>query len=102
MRRTPDGKPDLSAPAPQMADGKPDLGGLWVMNPGPYFGNIATDLKPEDVQPWANALLKQPAAVFGRDDPAQFQCLPQRSQGESLFSLHGESHSNSQSHRDCH
>jgi len=27
--RTPDGKPDLTAPVPRTADGKPDLSGLW-------------------------------------------------------------------------
>lgn len=77
MPRTPDGKPNLTAPAPRTADGKPDLSGLWGMNPGPYTGNIATDLKPEDIQPWADALFKQRAAIFSRDDPAQFGCLPQ-------------------------
>jgi hypothetical protein len=29
--RTPDGKPDLKAPAPRTADGKPDLSGMWDM-----------------------------------------------------------------------
>ena len=76
MPRTADGKPNLSARAPRTADGKPDLSGLWGMNPGPY-GNIATDLKPEDLQPWADALFKQRGANFNRDDPAQAQCLPQ-------------------------
>jgi hypothetical protein len=76
MPRTKEGKPNLSAPAPRAADGKPDLSGLWGMNPGPYT-NIATDLKPEDVQPWADALFKQHAGALGRDDPAQAQCLPQ-------------------------
>jgi hypothetical protein len=28
--RTPDGKPDLAAPAPHTADGKPDLSGVWM------------------------------------------------------------------------
>ncbi len=28
--RTPDGKPDLAAPAPRTADGKPDLSGVWM------------------------------------------------------------------------
>ena len=76
MPLTPDGKPNLSAPAPRTADGKPDLSGLWGMNPGPY-GNVATDLKPEDIQPWADALFKQRRANFGRDNPTQFDCLPQ-------------------------
>jgi hypothetical protein len=75
MPRTPDGKPNLSAPTPRTADGKPDLSGLWGMNPGPYM-NIATDLKPGDIQPWADALFKQRAGTFSRDDPS-LQCLPQ-------------------------
>ena len=76
MPRTPDGKPNLSAPAPRTTDGKPDLSGLWGMNSGPYSRNIATDLKPEDVQPWADALLKQRMQTFGRDNPSLLQCLP--------------------------
>src|SRR4249919_3127480 len=28
--RTPDGKPDLAAPAPRTNDGKPDLSGVWM------------------------------------------------------------------------
>jgi hypothetical protein len=29
--RTPDGKPNLSAPVPKMPDGKPDLSGVWAV-----------------------------------------------------------------------
>jgi hypothetical protein len=73
--RTPDGKPDLSAPAPRSADGKPDLSGVWmVANPGSLF-YIAGDLKPEEVQPWAAALLKQREANY-RNDTDGINCLP--------------------------
>lgn len=76
MPRLPGGKPNLSAPAPRAADGKPDLSGLWGMNPGIYANNIAFDLKPEDIQPWAAELAKQRSATLGRDNPSSVGCLP--------------------------
>ena len=75
--RTADGKPDLSAPAPRAADGRPDLSGLWRIDAGPYGGNLLADLKPPDVQPWADALYKQRMEDLGKDDPSTFKCLPQ-------------------------
>jgi hypothetical protein len=78
--RTPDGKPNLTAPPPRTPDGKPDLTGLWDMITDSAVGNIsvrnAGDLKPADVQPWARALLQQRSEDFGKDNP-RYRCLPE-------------------------
>src|SRR2546426_10869143 len=57
--RGPDGKPNLSAPAARLPDGRADLSGIWEPNGNKYVLDIAADLKPGDVpfQPWAKALL---------------------------------------------
>src|SRR5512142_1506355 len=74
--RTPDGKPNLSAPAPKTADGRPILTGLWKPVGG-YVVNIAKDLKPGEVpfQPWAEALYKQRQETQSKDDPTGW-CVP--------------------------
>ena len=72
--RTPDGKLNLTAPAPRTAYGKPDLAGLWDMVANIGVTNLG-DLQPADVQPWAQALVKQRAENFGKDNP-HYQCLP--------------------------
>jgi hypothetical protein len=70
LPRTPDGKPDLSAPVPRTPDGKPVLAGLWRPSPG-MVGDIARNLKPEEVpfQPWAEQLYKHRRATHSKDDP---------------------------------
>src|SRR5262244_1502788 len=64
--RTADGKPNLSAPVPRTADGKPDLSGLWNKISPKYSRNIAADLKPGEVQPWAEDLVQQRREDLGK------------------------------------
>jgi len=97
--KTAAGTPNLEAPAPKLADGTPDLSGLWDSEKRPCeeakaqlgcidvqrgipvgAGNIASDLPASDdptpFQPWAKALVAQRVADFGKDSP-HARCLPQ-------------------------
>jgi hypothetical protein len=66
--RLADGKPNLEAPAPRTADGKPDFSGIWKNDGGDrLYNNIAADLTPGDVAPWADALYQQRKVEFGKD-----------------------------------
>lgn len=95
--RTPDGKPNLSAPAPRI-NGKPDLSGVWQAERTPlseftrvlgddvvnlqidlsdatkYATNIFWDMKPAEqpLRPEAAAILKQLRA----QGPPATRCLP--------------------------
>lgn len=73
--RTPDGRPNLTAPAPRTPDGKPDLSGLWTKISPKYNRNIAADLKPGDIQPWAEALVEQRRENLEKDY-MNVQCVP--------------------------
>jgi len=74
--RTPDGKPNLAAPAPRLPDGKPDLQGLWNAADGRFLTNIAKRAGFDaPFQPWAAALFKERQDTEGRDRPAG-RCLP--------------------------
>ena len=68
--RLPDGKPNLTAPAPKTADGKADLSGIWTTKVG-YTGNIARDLKPGELSftPWASELYKHRQETLSKEDP---------------------------------
>jgi hypothetical protein len=65
----PDGKPNLNAPTPRTADGKPDLSGVWMIAAAP-------DTRQLPFQPWAADLQAKRAAEGGLNDPDGL-CMPQ-------------------------
>jgi hypothetical protein len=87
--RTPDGKPNLAAPAPRSADGKPDFSGMWGwenryncgshcsdLQIGREFIDITYSLKGgPPYQPWAAELVKKRRADNAKDDP-NVRCMP--------------------------
>ena len=77
--RGPDGKVNLSAPAPRLPDGHPDLSGIWESGGAKYINNIAADLKPGEVpfQPWAKTLVDQRADGSHSGEDPFANCLPQ-------------------------
>jgi hypothetical protein len=97
--RTPDGKPDLTAPTPRTPDGKPDFSGTWdLARPAGRGGGrgkqAPTPAQPSDsppaatffnvgagfreglpLQPWAAEVLNKRRADNSKDNP-DAHCLP--------------------------
>jgi len=72
--RNADGKPNLTAPAPRAGDGHPDLSGFWRSNWTGIF-DVTSDLKPGDIAPWAQAVVKQRGEDLAKDYMPVL-CLP--------------------------
>jgi hypothetical protein len=89
--KTPDEKPNLAAPPPRNAAGKPDLSGMWmtpqgvrtcangcdeVNIPGPENSNFGVSLPGGlPYTTWAADLMKSRAPTRAKDDP-HVNCLP--------------------------
>jgi len=83
--RLPDGRPNLAAPAPRMPDGRPGLSGLWkIVRGGRYSLNVAADLKPDEIQPWARALARRQMEEQGDG----VKCLPGGPQVGGIITLY--------------
>ena len=84
--KTPNGAPNLTAPTPRAADGKPDLSGMWAaenMLPcDPAYGKCADrkiGRQTQDIgsllpgglpfQPWAAELVRKRTAAQKKEDP---------------------------------
>src|SRR5215469_4148722 len=84
--RTTDGKPNLSAPAPKMPDGTPDLSGVWE-----HLNSRTTAYYLDGIdipwQPWAEAVMKQRTEDNQKDNP-ESRCLPRGIPKADAFDLH--------------
>src|SRR6266852_5187578 len=83
--RLPNGKPNLSAPAPKTPDGKPDLSGIWAATDPKYFQDLGASGVEIPTLPWAEALYKERKANLQKGHPSE-RCL---GHGVVDFDTHG-------------
>ena len=74
--RTGEGKVDMSAAAPRISQGKPDLSGIWQADKESANEDLSDGLKNDfPIQPWAEELAKKRQARAAADIPTA-SCLP--------------------------
>ncbi len=73
--RLKDGTPALMAAAPRLADGRPDLSGLWWVAPNATGSDFTRELRAEEIAPWARTLHRERVDNYMIDSP-HTRCLP--------------------------
>jgi hypothetical protein len=88
--RKADGSVDMTAPAPKLADGKPDFSGIWIsarpsedvasdghnLGSSRYMANLGADMEGGlPYQPWLVPIVKERTANQAIHDP-HIRCLP--------------------------
>jgi len=76
--RAADGKINMTAPAPRLPDGTPDLRGIWDPKNTKYLNNLAADYKPAELPmlPAAEALVKTRSDYSHGWEESDARCLP--------------------------
>ena len=76
LPRTADHKPNLAAPTPKTADGKPDFTGVWLPDSGAHYRDLSMDFPGgAPALPWAKQISEKRDADNHKDDPLAL-CLP--------------------------